>query len=75
MCFTPRVHLFFPLLRFIASRLMCSIRFENTQGYDRQTNVSCRSFMVAHLIHTRCPPCPVENGLGLESGVVAGAVW
>ena len=76
VCFNPHVHLFIcPFLRFTASRLMCSIRFEKTQGRDRQTNVSSRSFMVAHLFHTHCLPCPEENGLGLENGVLARAVW
>ena len=63
------------LLRLIIPRLMTSIRFETTQGHERQTTVPCRSVMVAHLFHTRCPPCPLENGLGLESGVLAGALW
>ena len=27
------------------------------------------------LFHSRCQPCPLENGLGLETGVLAGALW
>ena len=33
----------------------------------------CRSVMLAHLLHSRVPPCPLENGLGLESSVLVGA--
>ena len=29
--------------------------------------------MLAHLLHSRVPPCPLENGLGFESSVLVGA--
>ena len=41
---------------------------QSTQGHERQTTSPCRSMMVAHLFYSRCPPCPLQNGLGLESG-------